>query len=179
MQTLSLIHILSVSCVRIIQSMDRYGHTIGALAVDLSNKRLEGILSDISVFGGNNVVIIDGTGMVISSVVQELVGTCLFDGGKLEELVSSDSGSIQYDDENGRYSVIYRSIKAVSYTHLDVYKRQLLYCGILRCICRFHHHTVCFRCQRIQAPPISRRRTSTCPQALEPRLKSPFPYRQL
>lgn len=105
----------TVSCVRIIKSMEKFGHTIGALSVDLSSKRLESILSDITVLGGNNVMIIDGKGMVISSVVPGLAGEYVFDSEALEKLNARESGNIQYDGADGRCSAIYRGIKGTDW----------------------------------------------------------------
>ena len=84
-------------------------------------------------------------------VVGETLGIPVFQMGT-ESPVKIASEAVKYADKNG-YDMVFLDTagrlhvdEAVSYTHLDVYKRQFMYCGFAygKFFCGLTHRTFCF-----------------------------------
>lgn len=107
-----------VSCVRMVKSLSVYDKTIGALAVDLPEKKLMKILSDISVLsndGENNVYLIDENGLVISASRDAQIGEELIDSEDMKEIRSSAVGTKRYGQGRKSSCIIYRQIEGTDW----------------------------------------------------------------
>lgn len=105
---------MTISCVRVIESLSAYDKVIGALAVDLPAKRLTRILSDASVFGENNTYLIDKNGRVIAAPKTDEVGTALLNSD-MTQINQNSAGSEKYEVNGVKNCVIYQEVEGTDW----------------------------------------------------------------
>lgn len=96
-----------MSCNRIIRNLKKYDQILGVLAIDVEERDIYQLLSDIELPGGESLLIIDGDGMIISAQDKEKIGTA-FPAAK-QIPADEESGNFEYNGHM-RQSISFQKI---------------------------------------------------------------------
>ena len=103
---------VTISCVRMLKSMSVYNKVIGALALDLPQKKIMNILADID---ENNVYLIDEDGSIIASHDMSAGGTELLKSEDMLTINRSSSGWQKYKINGIDECIIYQNVDGTNW----------------------------------------------------------------
>lgn len=104
-----------VSCIRVIRSMNDYDSIVGVLVIDVTEKMLSDIISEISINNVEYIYIMDNTGKVLSSFDKSKIGDIILSDKQIENVMGSNEGIFTYSDGGQKEHIIFKNIAATGW----------------------------------------------------------------